>query len=379
MPMKILFILNIANRVNSFSYTSMLAAREMGVEFHIAGNWGYASDMERVADEQKYGIRIHQIDFIRAPYDIRNRKAMGQLLELMKRENFDLIHCNTPIGGVLGRLAGRKCGVKKIIYQAHGFHFYKGAPLLNWLVYYPIERWLARYTDALITINREDYALAQKKMRLRNDGKVYYVPGVGIDTAEYQLNEDVRSRKRQELKLSEADVMLLSAGDLNENKNNRVILSAMAKLKDPHVHYYLCGKGELEAELRQLAESQGIGPQVHFLGYRQDMKELLQAADMFVMPSYREGLSRAISEAMASGLPCVVSKIRGNVDLIRQDEGGCLCEPDDVQGFADAIAVLSADPEKRMQMGKFNVSRIKDFEIPVVVKAVSDIYSEVLK
>ena len=376
--MKMLYILNIANKVNNFSHASMRAACKMGIEFHIAGNWGYASEVERLADERKYGIYIHQIDFVRAPYDIRNKKAMQQLLELVKSEQFDVIHCNTPIGGVLGRLVGKKCGVQKIIYQAHGFHFYKGAPLLNWLLYYPIERWLARYTNALITINQEDYAFAQKNMRLRHHGKIYYVPGVGIDTTQYQLNDAIRTCKRQELELTDADVMLLSAGELNENKNNKVILSAIAKLKDPHIHYFLCGVGAMEMELKSQAGVDGVAQQVHFLGYRQDMKELLLAADIFVMPSYREGLSRAISEAMASGLPCIVSKIRGNMDLVHQEKGGYLCEPSDVDGFADAVSKLASSQEKRQLMGLYNLENINNFDSSVVEEQLTGIYSEVL-
>ena len=122
--MKMLYILNVANRVNNFCMSSLIAAKKINIEYHIAGNWGYANDIERIADEEKYGIRIHQIDFIRSPLDVRNYKAYKQLMEIVKRENYDVIHCNTPIGGVLGRLVGKKNKVCNVIYQAHGFHFY---------------------------------------------------------------------------------------------------------------------------------------------------------------------------------------------------------------------------------------------------------------
>ena len=158
---KMLYILNIASRVNSFSYTSMKAAQELGFEYHIAGNWGYANDEERISDEKKYGIHIYQINFIRTPYHPGNIKAYQQLKKIVEREQFDLIHCNTPIGGVVGRLIGKSCKIPTVIYQAHGFHFYKGAPFLNWILFYPIELWLANYTDVLITINQEDYQRAK--------------------------------------------------------------------------------------------------------------------------------------------------------------------------------------------------------------------------
>ena len=156
---KLLYILNVANKVNNFSYTSMLAAQELGFEFHIAGNWSYESDEERMDDEERYGIKIHQVDFVRTPYHPGNIKAYKQLKSLAQKEQYDVIHCNTPIGGVLGRIIGKQLNVPKVCYQAHGFHFYKGAPKVNWIIYYPIEKWLAKHTDALITINKEDFEL----------------------------------------------------------------------------------------------------------------------------------------------------------------------------------------------------------------------------
>jgi glycosyltransferase involved in cell wall biosynthesis len=297
---------------------------------------------------------------------------------VIRQENMDFIHCNTPVGGLLGRLAGKKCGVKKVIYQVHGFHFYKGAPLLNWLLYYPVEWLLARWTDAIITINHEDYAFAQKKMKLKKGGKVYYVPGVGIDTKAYAPNENIRQAKRQELGLSDDDVMLISAGDLNKNKNNTVLISALAKLQNKKIHYFLCGVGDKENDLRKQAEDAGISENVHFLGYRTDMKALLQAADVFVMPSFREGLSRSIMEAMSAGLPCIVSKIRGNVDLVTEGQGGYLHAPADADTAADAIAKLANDPALRQAMRQFNLEKIKSFDSSVIEQEIQKIYTELM-
>ena len=376
---KILYILNIAKRVNDFSYTSMLAAQAEGMEFHIAGNWSYASNAERIADEEKYGIKIHQIDFIRTPYHPGNFHAYKQLKKIVGEEKFDYIHCNTPIGGVLGRLVGKQNKTKKVIYQVHGFHFYKGAPLLNWLIYYPVEWLLAHWTDAVVTINYEDYAFAQKKLKLRKGGKVYYVPGVGIDTKQFAPDEQVRQAKRQELGLSDSDVMLISAGELNENKNNKVIISALAKLQDKSIHYFLCGVGDKENDLRRRAEEAGLSANVHFLGFRQDMKALLQAADVFVMPSFREGLSRSIMEAMSAGLPCVVSKIRGNVDLVTEGKGGYLHAPTDVDTIAAAIDKLATDPAARQEIRAYNLEKVKQYDVAVVTQKIREIYAEVLK
>ena len=228
--MKLLFIGNVGHRVNSFLFSSAAAAKKLGIEFHVAGSWtGYDNPADKLADEEKYGLKIHQIDFFRKPYDLRNIKAYKQIIELIGREGIDVIHCNTPIGGVVGRLAGKKCHIKRVIYQAHGFHFYSGAPLLNWILYYPIEKLLAHYTDALITINKEDYARASRKMHLRNNGQVYYVPGVGIEIPVINSTPEFRMKKRESLNIPHDAIVLISVGDLNANKNNEIIIDAIRK------------------------------------------------------------------------------------------------------------------------------------------------------
>lgn len=374
----ILYITNISNGVSSFSVTAVEATKRLGYEFHLAGNFSGTPDEKILNDEKTYGVNIHQIDLTRSPYSSKNITAYKQLVKLIKEENIDYIHCNTPVGGLLGRLAGKKCKVKKVIYQAHGFHFYKGAPLKNWLIYYPIEKLLAHYTDALITINKEDYERAQG-FRLRNNGKVYYVPGVGIDLSQYELPENTRELKRKELGLKETDVAFISAGELNTNKNNRVIIEALGNLQNKNVHYFLCGVGPCEEELKDLAQTSGVVEQVHFLGYRTDIKELFRAADVFVMPSFREGLSRSIMEAMASGLPCIVSKIRGNVDLVEEGKGGYLCDPYDIHSFEISIENCLYDSAEAKHMGAYNKSKIIQYSSGVVEEKLKDIYLEIFK
>lgn len=372
---KILYILNVAKRVNNFSYTSMLAAQTQGMDFHIAGHWSYESDEERVADEKQHGIRIHQIDFVRTPYHPGNLKAYMQLRKLVWEEKYDAIHCNTPIGGLLGRIVGKQCGVKNVTYQVHGFHFYKGAPKKNWLLYYPVERWLARYTDALITINQEDYQLAKKKFKLRNNGKVYYVPGVGIDPTLYRIEENTRVEKRRELGLQDKDVAAISMGDLIDRKNYAVAIRAIAQAKNSALQYYICGKGPEEENLKALAQELGVSRQIHFLGYRSDIKELLATADVFLFTTKQEGLARSMMEAMASGLPCVASRIRGNTDLIQEAKGGFLCETMDVAAYAEKLNCLARNPELREKMGRNNLFAIRKFSIETVTEEIRKIYS----
>ena len=369
--MKMLYILNMANRVNNFSYTSMLAAKKLGIEFHITGNWGYKNLDEKKQDEDKYGIYIHQIDFIRNPFDYKNFKAYKQLDTLVKKEGFDVIHCNTPIGGLLGRICAKRNGVKKVIYTAHGFHFYKGAPLLNWLVYYPVEKICSYFTDVLITINHEDYELAKKKMRAAD---TEYIPGVGIDTKKFQLAELDRDKKRKKMGVADGDIVLLSVGELNSNKNHEVIVKAVSELHNSKIHYFIAGQGEKKLYLSDLAEKLNVN--LHLLGYRTDIAELCGMSDIFCFSSYREGLSVSLMEAMAAGLPVVCSKIRGNTDLIDSD-GGELFDPRSAEDCSRALQ--KAISRNWNKMGEYNRQKVKEFGRDRVSEKMYEIYKDALQ
>ncbi len=391
---KILFISNISNRITSFVTASISAAHSLDIDFYHAANWQDAEKSQIEIYEKMYNIKIKSVPISRNPLAKTNLTAYKELVEFIKKENIDYIHCNTPTGGILGRLAGKKCKVKRVIYQAHGFHFYKGAPKKNWLVYYPVEKWLARYTDALITINSEDFELAKAKLKLRKNGKVYYVHGVGIDTAQYNLSEKSREEKRLELGLGENDVALISMGDLIERKNYDSAIRAVAEANTPALQYFICGKGPEEENLKALVQSLGVAEQIHFLGFRSDIKELLTAADVFLFTTKQEGLPRSMMEAMASGLPCVASKIRGNTDLLDGTDGGYLCEATDVSGYAERLRLLASDKALRETMGrnnliavqKFNTETVREelrkvyeteFDVSAVEKEMRNIYAEV--
>ena len=300
--MKLLFISNISGGVGSFSIASIMAAKRIGLEYHMAANFNSVSPEKIREDEAKYGITLHQIDFERNPLNSGNIKAYRQLVKLIETERIDFIHCNTPIGGFAGRIAGNRCNVKRVLYQAHGFHFYSGAPIHNWLFYFPVERWLAHYTDALININQEDFMRAQR-FHLRGSGNRYYVPGVGIDPSLYETDDFKRNVKRAELGLDEHDIMVISVGDLISRKNYKTSIEAIAKSDNGKIHYFICGQGPLKEKLEKMAKDLDIANQVHFLGFRSDVRELLKASDIFLFSTLQEGLSRSLSEAMAAGLP----------------------------------------------------------------------------
>lgn len=371
---KLLFISNICRNITNFHLTSYHTAKKYGYEFHFAANF---CNMQKGVQENYPEIHFHQIDFVRFPFHPKNLRAYRQLIHLIEGEQIDWIHCNTPIGGSLGRICGKKCGVKKNIYTAHGFHFYKGAPFFNRMVLQWAERFMAHWTDAIITMNQEDYEAAQK-FKLRNHGKVYYVPGVGINTAQYHSDAQTRADKRRELGFSDDDIICISMGDLIKRKNYPVSIEAVAKAKNLKIHYLICGKGPEKENLEKRVADLGVADKVHFMGFRTDVKELLNASDIFLFSTLQEGLPRSMMEAMASGLPCIASRIRGNVDLLIDGKGGYLCNPMDVDAFTEVIKKVAENDQLRYNMSKFNMNRIKDYDVNVVEKRINEIYKEVL-
>ena len=328
---KVIFVANTARFFVMFEQNNIKLLQSMGYEVHCASNFEQERDVDAKSILEKLNVTIHQIDIARSPFSARNLNAYLQLKALMQRERFDLVDCHTPMGGVLARLAAKATKTAPVLYTAHGFHFYKGCPLQNRLIYETIERWLARYTDGLITINEEDYQAA-KTFRLR--GEAYKIPGVGIDVKGIHDLKVDRIQKRRELGVPEDAFVMLSVGDLNANKNHSTAIKAFAKADIPNSYYLICGEGELRNELSSLSEKLGVSQHVHLLGFRNDVREILKASDLFVFPSFREGLSVALLEAVSAGVTCIASNIRGNVDLLEQSQ---LFPPADEEKIADIM------------------------------------------
>lgn len=328
---KVIFVANTARFFVMFEQNNIKLLQSMGYEVHCASNFEQERDVDAKSILEKLNVTIHQIAIARSPFSARNLNAYRQLKALMQRERFDLVDCHTPMGGVLARLAAKATKTAPVLYTAHGFHFYKGCPLQNRLIYETIERWLARYTDGLITINEEDYQAA-KTFRLR--GEAYKIPGVGIDVKGIHDLKVDRIQKRRELGVPEDAFVMLSVGDLNANKNHSTAIKAFAKADIPNSYYLICGEGELRNELSSLSEKLGVSQHVHLLGFRNDVREILKASDLFVFPSFREGLSVALLEAVSAGVTCIASNIRGNVDLLEQSQ---LFPPADEEKIADIM------------------------------------------
>jgi len=370
--MKALIVSNL-ERGFSAGHLSMIGPlQELGYEVTWASNFS-----EFRGDISSFPCRTVQIDFVRHPLHPGNLKAYRQLTRLMREEDFRLVHCNSPVGGVLGRICGARAGVPTIVYTAHGFHFYKGAPLVNNTVYKWAEQLMARCTDVIITINQEDYEAAQR-LRLRNGGRVYYVPGVGIDTQDFRPQGVDTTKVRHSLGLREDDVVLIAMGDLIRRKNYAASIRAIARASNPRLQFLICGVGPELDKLRALSTRLGVGQQVRFLGFRRDIKDLLAISDIFLFTTYQEGLPRSMMEAMASGLPCVASRIRGNIDLIEDGRGGFLRHPDDIQGLADSINELAGNEELRKRMGASNLVSVQKYDVEVVRREITGIFEKEL-
>lgn len=372
--MKLLYITSLSGRrLNGFMRSAVLAARELNIAFTMACNTNEADMEGYAADCEQYGIKLEHIDFARNPLSLQNKKVYRQLLSLMQREKFDAVHCNTPIGGVLGRLCAQKAKIPYVIYQAHGFHFWSGAPIINWLVYYSVEKLLARYTDLLVTINHEDYQRA-KKFRLKKGGELTFVHGVGVDAEKVEKVTVDRVAKRAQLGIPGDAIVFVTAGELNENKNQTTAIQAFAKANIANACLVICGDGENRENLKQLIHEEKLEDKIVLAGFRQDIFEILKASDVFILPSFREGLPGALMEAMATGLSCMASRIRGNVDLLGEDYP-YLFAPDDVEELCEKMQTIAGE---RAQWGDYCKERIKPYTLPKVVEELVCVYRRIM-
>lgn len=304
--MKILYITTIGSTMCFFDkFVQELILEGNIVEIATNNIVGKVPDIYR-----ELGCKIHQIDCCRSPLHKDNLIAIKQIKKIVESNKYDIVHCHTPIAAMCTRIACikvRRNGTK-VIYTAHGFHFYKGAPFMNWLVYFPIEWLCSWFTDAIILINQEDYQLAKKWLKAKRYKRI---PGVGIDLSRFKLKAFDRKKYRENLGITEDEIVILSVGEINKNKNHQLIIRCIARLKDERLSYYIAGSGELIEENKQLAYELGVGDRVHFLGHRNDIPELDTMSDIFAFPSIREGLGLASIEALACGKPVIGMNTRG--------------------------------------------------------------------
>ena len=350
---KVLFVTTISGFLPQFEYNDVKILQEMDCEVHYASNFDhpvYTCDREKLI---KDGIILHQIDVEKSPKKIRaNFRAIRQLRRIVDDEKIDIIHCHNPMGGVSARLAGAFSRRHPyVIYTAHGFHFYKGAPLLNWLLYYTAERFCARMTDQIVTINREDLERA-KHFPLRRRDAVSQIHSVGVDRVRFDERPEIKEEKRRKLKIPQDAFHIVTAAELNDNKNHRVVIEAIKNIRDQNIYYSICGKGPLEQDLKDLIWRENLDRNIRLLGYRTDMDEILQTADCFAFPSKREGLGVAAVEALLCGVPLIVADNRGTKEYARTNYNSVVCRANSPEDFEEAIRFLKNNPGEREQLAK---------------------------
>lgn len=374
-PKRVLFIATVVKtHIMTFHLPFLKMFKEMGYETAVAAK----NDYENPDDcHIPYCDYFFDIPFQREPFHYDNIQCYKKLKSIIDEGDFSIVHCHTPVGGVLGRLAARKARKNgaRIMYTAHGFHFYHGTPWKNWILFYPIEKICSYFSDAIITINEEDFFLAKRKFK---NTSVFNLPGVGVNVAKYS-----QERKRDPASWNLPDSCknekwILSVGELNDNKNQKTIISALTLPNLEKVHYLIVGDGIRRSQLEAYAAALKVNDRVHFLGYRNDVAELLHASDVFVFPSCREGLPVALMEAMAAGIPVVASRIRGNVDLIENEVNGFLCDPTDEKSFADHISMLLANDVLANSFSERSKEKIKKYDTENVLRAAQEIYRSVL-
>ena len=365
---KVLFLATVYSHLAAFHLPFMRLLEENGCEVHAAGAFD-----GREGEVAAKGFKCWDIPFARSPYSQRNFRAWKKLKELFLNNYYDLIHMHTPVAAFLGRYSGRKSKQGKLLYTAHGFHFFEGAPWRNWLVYYSAERIAARWTDGLIVMNEEDLKNA-RRLGFKDGENLFYVHGVGVELERY-FRPGEEDTLRPELGLGPDEVLVSCVGEFNPNKNQAFLLQGWKEVaaRCGNAHLLLIGTGELASNLKEKAKQEKI-QRVHFLGYRRDVPQILQSIDIAVLTSKREGLPRSIMEAMAAGKAVVASDVRGNRDLVEDENSGFLVKLGDEKDLFQALVKLIEDKALRQKMGSAGREKIKAFSLEQVLGEMERIY-----
>lgn len=371
--MKILFVATVQSHICQFHLPIMDMLQQNGYEVHVAARNNLA---EKNGLSMKYADKVFDIPFERSPFNTKNIGAYKQLKKIMKDEKYNIVHCHTPVGGILARLAGRKFRKDglRMIYTAHGFHFYDGAPKKNWIIYYPIEKFMSRYTDDLITITEEDYKLAKEK---NFKGNIHHVHGVGVNTDKFvKLSEEDRQKLRLDKGYTD-EFIILCTGELNKNKNQATLIKAMKEVvkKHPEAKLLLAGNGPEHDNLVKLIEELNLGNNVELLGYRTDIQDYVNICNLVVSASYREGLPLNIMEAMVCGKPVIASDNRGHRELIKDNENGILVDLKNENLFCKYICTIIENKELKYKFSKNGLKYITLFKVKNIKEELKEIYN----
>jgi glycosyltransferase EpsD len=370
---KVLFVATVTGHINAFHIPYLEWFKKQGYEVHVASN----------GDEKIEHCDKHfNLQFARNPLKTQNLKVYRKLKNIIEKENYEIIHCHTPVGGVLTRLAAKKTRKTdtKVIYTAHGFHFYKGAPLLNWLIYYPIEKWMSKYTDCLITMNEEDFTLAKNKFEAK---RVEYTHGVGVRTDKFskEIKEEDLIQLKSELNINENDFVIIYVAELIPRKNHYMLLECMKKIvkENKNIKLLLAGNGPLEEKYKEFIKENELCNNIYLLGYRLDIPELMKIVNIAVSVSKQEGLPVNVMEAMLSNLPAIVTNCRGNADLVENGKNGYVINIGDIEKLKEKIKILYNNKILSKQMGLEGNKMIDLYKVENVKKELEKIYESIIE
>ena len=370
---KVLFVATVDSHINQFHLPYLKWFKENGYEVHIATNSN---------EPIEYCDKKHCISIERSPFKFNNIKAIKELKKIIKDEKIQLVHCNTPVGGAISRIAAKKLRKTigtKVIYTAHGFHFYKGAPIKNWLIFYPIEKILARYTDCIITINQEDYEIAKNKFKAK---QIKYINGVGIvtDRLDVNFNQEQKDIKKEELGVPRDSIVLTYVAELNDNKNQKLLIDVieeLIKVKE-NITLLMVGEGEKKTEYQNIVKQRKLEKYIKILGYRKDIGEILSITDICTASSLREGLPLNIIECMYMEIPIIATDNRGHRELIKDGENGYIIKDANKELYKEKLQEVIENPNLRKTMGEKGQKMSEKYTIKNVISDMEKIYKEII-
>ncbi|HHV61375.1 MAG TPA: glycosyltransferase family 4 protein [Firmicutes bacterium] len=369
---RILFVATVASHIKAFHLPFINLLEEKGYEVEVAC----------YPDTPLNGLHyVWAVPFSRSPYSKGNMAAFKTIKKLLQERCYDLIHVHTPVAAFLVRLAARNMNVP-VLYTVHGFHFYKGAPLKNHLIYGTMERLAARWTAGLIAINREDLEAA-RRLGFIEGRNLFFVRGVGVDLDYYGPDNTDNTRDNKidiGFEICPGSPIVLCVGEFTPNKNQALLIDAWKYViaEVPRAKLLFAGQGECEGQLKERVSGNGLSGSVHFLGYRTDIPKLLSLANVVTQVSKREGLPRSIMEAMAAGKPTVATSVRGNCDLVRDGVNGFLVPLGDPKSLAKALIRLLVDKDLAQRMGMAGREMIQEYSLDRILQEMWDIYQRYL-
>ncbi len=336
------------------------------------------------------GAMLRNLDFpVKEIYIDRKIAPWSDSMAVFKMFHFfrdvrpSIVHTHTSKAGVVGRMAARLAGVPNVIHTVHGFPFHSGMPKAKRLVYQQIEKCMAKMTDIMLSQSREDVDTALELGIRPRRGDLIHI-GNGIDLSEFDPGKypsDRRLRVRKDLGIEETDMVITMIGRVNREKGYEVLVEALQQVRDLPWHALFIGPDEgFLSSVKHQIDSYGLQGRIQILGQRSDITDLLAATDIYVLPSYREGLPRSLLEAQAMTLPCVATDIRGCREVIKENVTGFLVGPGDSVALEKVLRKLLLDPELRHRMGQEGRRRmLRYFNEAEVARKVMTVYEKALR